>query len=83
MNKEQFLYKYLNSYAPVAQEGEGQDVWQDYISDFCSETKQDAYGTCYGLIPGSTGTRKHANKVVIEVIIVLDKVSLIEIFVNS
>ena len=48
MNKEQFLYKYLNSYAPVAQEGEGQDVWQDYIADVGSETKQDAYGTYYG-----------------------------------
>ena len=64
--KEDFLYEYLNAYAPVAQEGAGQSIWQDYVADYCDETKQDAYGTCYGLVVGTTGFRKRDCRVVIE-----------------
>ena len=32
--KEEFLYDYLNAYAPVAQESRGQDIWKQYISPF-------------------------------------------------
>lgn len=42
---KQFLYNYLNAYAPVAQESEGQSIWLDYISKYCQETHTDAYGT--------------------------------------
>lgn len=59
-NKE-FLFDYLNAFAPVAQEEEGQGIWRDYISDYCDFTKTDAYGTCYGVLEG-----KGDHKVVIE-----------------
>jgi len=63
---KQFLYDYLNAYAPVAQETEGQTIWSDYIKPYCDFLKQDAYGTSYGVLKGRTGSRKSANKVVIE-----------------
>ena len=47
---KQFLYDYLNAYAPVAQETEGQKVWTDYIKPYVDFLKQDAYGTSYGLL---------------------------------
>ena len=64
---KQFLYDYLNAYAPVAQETEGQTIWSDYIKPYCDFLKQDAYGTSYGVLKGRTGSRKSANKVVIDV----------------
>lgn len=64
-NKE-FLYSYLNAYAPVAQETEGQQIWSDYIKPYVDSLKQDAYGTSYGVLKGQAGSRKSANKVVIE-----------------
>ena len=64
--KEEFLYDYLNAYAPVAQESRGQDIWKQYISPFVDELEQDAYGTAYGVVKGSTGFRKNSQKVVIE-----------------
>ena len=48
-NKE-FLYNYLNAYAPVAQEAEGQRIWSDYIKPYVDFLKQDAYGTSYGVL---------------------------------
>ena len=48
-NKE-FLYNYLNAYAPVAQEAEGQQIWSDYIKPYVDFLKQDAYGTSYGVL---------------------------------
>ena len=53
MNKE-FLKNYLNAYAPVAQEWEGQKVWIDYVSKFVDYMNSDNYGTAYGVINGST-----------------------------
>jgi len=47
---KQFLYDYLNAYAPVAQESEGQGVWVDYISQYVDEVHTDAYGTAYGIL---------------------------------
>jgi len=63
---KQFLYDYLNAYAPVAQETEGQTIWSDYIKPYCDFLKQDAYGTSYGVLRGRTGSQKSSNKVVIE-----------------
>ena len=47
---KQFLYDYLNAYAPVAQETEGQKIWTDYITPFSDFMYTDAYGTSYGLL---------------------------------
>lgn len=46
---KQFLYDYLNAYSPVAQEGEGQQIWTDYIKPYVDIIEQDAYGTTYGI----------------------------------
>jgi len=62
---KKFLYDYLNAYAPVAQETEGQSVWTNYIMPYCDEVKQDAYGTAYGIVYKSDG-RVDPKRVVIE-----------------
>ena len=49
-NNKKFLYNYLNAYAPVAQETEGQQVWTDYIKEYVDFLHQDAYGTSYGVL---------------------------------
>lgn len=59
---KQFLYDYLNAYAPVAQETEGQQIWTDYIKPYVDFLQQDAYGTSYGVLKGY----KTPHKVVIE-----------------
>ena len=67
---KKFLYNYLNAYAPVAQEGEGQQIWSDYIKPYVDFLKQDAYGTSYGVLKhkSKSGAPIHVNthKVVIE-----------------
>lgn len=52
MDSKQFLYDYLNAYAPVAQEGEGQKVWMDFVGQYTDTIYQDPYGTAYGIIHG-------------------------------
>ena len=66
-NKE-FLYNYLNAYAPVAQETEGQKIWSDYIKPYVDFLKQDAYGTSYGVLKSKLNKYEtfNVNKVVIE-----------------
>ena len=44
-NNKIFLYNYLNAFAPVAQETEGQQIWTDYVEPFADEIYKDAYGT--------------------------------------
>jgi len=61
-DNKKFLYNYLNAYAPVAQEQEGQKIWLDYIKPMVHETHEDAYGTAYGVLKGY----KSDYKVVIE-----------------
>jgi putative aminopeptidase FrvX len=63
---KQFLYDYLNAYAPVAQEGEGQQIWTDYIKPYVDFLKQDAYGTSYGVLRSKTRFNTEFQKVVIE-----------------
>lgn len=58
---KEFLYDYLNAYAPVAQETEGQSIWKTYVEQYCDSMHYDAYGTCYGIVEG-----KGDHKVVIE-----------------
>lgn len=62
---KQFLYNYLNAFAPVAQEAEGQQIWSDYIKPYCDDVKLDAYGTAYGIVYKSDG-RVDPKRVVIE-----------------
>lgn len=64
-NKE-FLYDYLNAYAPVGEEEEGQQIWRKYISPFVDEIHTDAYGTCYGIKRSKTKFNTEFQKVVIE-----------------
>lgn len=45
---KKFLYDYLNAYAPVAQEQEGQRIWVDYVSPYVDEMFIDSYGTSVG-----------------------------------
>ncbi len=48
-----FLYKYLNTAAPVSYEKEGQKVWLDYIKPYIDDQIIDTYGTAVGVInPG-------------------------------
>ena len=50
---EEFLYKYLNSSAPVSYEASGQKVWLEYLNQFTDDWGQDKYGTVYGVVnPG-------------------------------
>lgn len=44
-SNKKFLYNYLNAYAPVAQETEGQNIWKKYVEPFADEVYTDAYGT--------------------------------------
>lgn len=56
-----FIYKYMNNYAPTGFEAPGQKIWLDYIKPFIDEYHVDNYGTVVGII-----NPKAAFKVVIE-----------------
>ena len=60
---KRFLNEYLNAYAPVGQEEEGQSVWRNYIEEFTDVIHTDAYGTSYGIKRSKT---ENSTKVVIE-----------------
>jgi putative aminopeptidase FrvX len=62
---KKFLYNYLNAYAPVAQENEGQKIWVDYIRPYVSKISMDAYGTAIATIP-TVHTEDSSLNVVIE-----------------
>ena len=55
MESEKFLYKYLNAYAPVGQEYEGQKIWADYIRPYVDRVEKDPYGSVVGIVK-STNT---------------------------
>ena len=65
---KKFLYEYLNAFAPVAQESEGQKIWKDYVMPFVDSMETDPYGTAYGVrrTARSGFNDKHVQKVVIE-----------------
>lgn len=68
--EKQFLHDYLNAYAPVAQEAEGQKIWTNYIKPYCDFLYTDAYGTSYGVknsnFKSGDGFISNIPKVVIE-----------------
>ena len=72
MQNKEFLQAYLNAYAPVGQETQGQKIWTDYIKQFTNDVKLDAYGTAYAKLEGITPiqelgrTHVKPHKVVIE-----------------
>ena len=65
---EKFLYEYLNAFAPVAQETEGQKIWTDYVRPYVDTMEMDPYGTAYGVRRTSRSSFNDDNipKVVIE-----------------
>jgi putative aminopeptidase FrvX len=65
MKSKEFLKKYLNAYAPVSQEMEGQKIWANYISEYVNEIHDDNYGTVWGIIKSEEKSEK-PYKVVIE-----------------
>jgi putative aminopeptidase FrvX len=50
-NNKKFLHQYLNAYAPVAQETEGQKIWVNYIRPYVNKISVDSYGTAVATIP--------------------------------
>lgn len=48
--KQLFIYKYLNAYAPVAQESEGQQIWIKEIEKYVDWVEVDPYGTAVATI---------------------------------
>ncbi len=53
-NSKKFLFEYLNSYAPVGYEKEGQKIWLNYLKPFVEDYFSDTYGTVVGVInPGA------------------------------
>jgi putative aminopeptidase FrvX len=54
MQKDDFIYKYLNNASPTGFEASGQKIWLDYIKSFIDEKITDVYGTAVGVInPGN------------------------------
>lgn len=60
---ERFLHDYLNAFAPVGQESEGQQVWIDYVEPYADRVWTDAYGTAVATVDGELDA---ARNVVIE-----------------
>jgi putative aminopeptidase FrvX len=67
MKSKEFLKKYLDAYAPVAQETEGQTIWLDYVKQFADSTSIDAYGTGMAVrLASHRDSKNETKKVVIE-----------------
>lgn len=45
-----FIYRYLNAYAPVGQETEGQRIWTNEIKKYVDRVEKDPYGTVVATI---------------------------------
>lgn len=63
MKSKKFLKEYLNAYAPVSKEYEGQKIWADYLNDYVDELHDDTYGNVWGVIKSEN---ENPFKVVIE-----------------
>lgn len=67
MKSKKFLKKYLDAYAPVAQESEGQQVWCNYVNNFADSVAVDSYGTAVAIrLAGFRSSLVETKKVVIE-----------------
>lgn len=55
MDKNEFLFKYLNNPSPTGFESSGQKIWLDYLKPFIDDYLVDTYGTVAGIInPNAT-----------------------------
>lgn len=62
-----FIYRYLNAYAPVGQETEGQRIWINEIKKYSDKVEKDPYGTAYATIYAGTPSPEYGQcNVVIE-----------------
>ena len=63
-----FIHRYLNAYAPVAQESEGQKIWVEEIKKYVDEVTMDPYGTAVATRYSKTGNLRNPDSlnVVIE-----------------
>lgn len=50
VSERPFIYRYLDAYAPVAQETEGQKIWIEEIKKYSDEVYIDPYGTAVAKI---------------------------------
>jgi putative aminopeptidase FrvX len=64
-SNKKFLHQYLNAYAPVAQETEGQKIWIDYVRPYVNKVTVDAYGTAVATLK-TAHTEDSSLNVVIE-----------------
>jgi len=55
-SKEQFIYRYLNAYAPVGQETQGQQIWIDEVKQYVDKIKKDPYGSAIATINSTDST---------------------------
>lgn len=59
MNKQdEFIKNYLNAYAPVSQEIEGQKIWVDYIKPYVDNIEEDYYGSIIACVKGTNPNYK-------------------------
>lgn len=67
MSKE-FLYNYLNAFAPVGQETEGQNVWVDFVRPYSKNNvvQKDPYGTAVAVYSNGDSLDENRKRVVIE-----------------
>ena len=56
-----FIYRYLNAYAPVAQESEGQKIWVQEIKKYADEVTTDPYGTAVATLYSRDGKLRNPN----------------------
>src|SRR4028118_1907384 len=50
MDKNEFLFKYLNNPSPTGFESSGQKIWLDYLKPYIDDYLVDTYGTVAGII---------------------------------
>lgn len=63
---KKFLADYLNAFAPVGQETEGQNIWKKYVGQYADDLYTDAYGTVVATKYSSEANVALSQDVVIE-----------------
>jgi putative aminopeptidase FrvX len=63
---KKFLYEYLNAFAPVGQETEGQNIWVNQVKPYSSQVRKDAYGTAVAVYGINNTVGADRKRVVIE-----------------
>jgi len=55
LGERPFIYRYLDAYAPVAQESEGQTIWVQEMKKYADKVELDPYGTAVATIYSRNG----------------------------